>query len=277
MRGARVRPGGQVAAGGGGEVSVYNTDKIRVDFIHGMDIEVPVRRILEVELFKMRLAHSATILTRGALIADKITTLALGEIGLTEEKYSNIPKHVYDIGTQIRMSDSDDLKQALETFGAFTAFKARKYRHEPPYTVTSTLQAITAALGGFVGDNSPLRMRRKHEDRHRSFCRTYLSKKEEYEKSQHLGDMLLTHYFAEIVGKYLESPSNRDALVENVAGVLREIEEAEELEAEEAEERRRTMLDGLPGGHRVLKGTLSAAQLDHAILYLGIRRLCGTI
>ena len=254
-----------------------NTGRIRVDFIHDMDVDVPVRRIGEVELFKMRLAHQATILTRGALIADKVTTLALGEIGLDEGKYSNIPKHIYDIGTQIRVSDSGDLKQALETFGAFTAFKARKYRHEPPYTVASTLQAITAALGGFVGDNSPLRVRKNHEDRHRSFCGTYLSKKEEYEKSQHLGDVLLTHYFAEIVGKYLKSPSDRDALVENVAGVLRETEEAGELDAREAGEKRRTMLDGLPDGHRILRGTLSAAQLDHTILYLGICRLRGVI
>ena len=246
---------------------------IKVDFMHDVDAEVPTEEVEEVELFGMRLAHPATVLTRGALIADKMTALALGEIGLGPKKHADVPKQIHDVGTQIRMSGRDDVAQALETFGALTGFKTGKYEHDPPYTVASTLRAVTRALDAFVEIDTAVHMRKEHKERYESFCATYLSRPRTYEPARHLEDVLLAAYLAEVMGKCCGSPQDRDALAAAAARTIRRARETGALDRARRKEAYRAELNGLPVELIKHKKTLHNAKLEHLILLSAIHKI----
>lgn len=242
-------------------------DYVSVDFMCELDVEFPAKTVTETNLFGQDISYRASILTRGGLIGDKLTSLALGGIGISPSRQAAIPKQIYDVGTQLRMSSEQDIAEALGAFDALTEFKVRKYTRDPPYTVDGTLETIKETLRALFKIDMGIRLDATQEGRFGSFAGTYLSRTEQYEKSDHMTDVLLALFMAVIAGK--RSESTKSHLAGRAAQVLKEVSGASGAGARDVAARKSVLAD-LPDGLRQHYKSLRGSRLEHIVLLKAI-------
>lgn len=246
-----------------------NNDYIRVDFMCNLDVRVPTKTDTMTSLLGQEVSHRAKILTRGALVGDKLTSLAVDGIGINKERQAAVPKQIHDVGTQLRMSGKGDILEALQSFAALTGFKVSKYTHEPPYTVDGTLETIMETLRGLFEIDNGIHLSATHKGRFGTFAGTYLSRTKPYEKSDHITDVLLALFMAVTAGRYLESAQG-DQSAGMAARVLQEVSDAGRLHERDTSARRRSELADLPDGLRHHHKSLRRSRLEHLVLLKAI-------
>lgn len=235
---------------------------VTADFMCELDVNFPTKTVTRTSLLGRDVSHRARILTRGGLVGDKLTSLALGGIGLAPERQSAAPKQIHDLGTQLRLSSEADVREALEAFAALTEFKVRKYENDPPYTTGGTLSTITDALLALLEIREGVHLSKLHKGRFGSFAGMYLSRAKPYDVSDHITDVLLALFMAVTAGKYLESADG--GLAAEAAQVLKDVRDAGRAGAQDAQARK-SATAGLPDAlrqHRSLHG----ARLEHLVL-----------
>ena len=129
---------------------------VRVDAFCGASLHINTRlvpsgsRILDFETLQ-----EIAILSRGTLLADKITSLAVGTVGVGGGRHTEIVKQIYDVASLLRRANAGDIKTAHDSYRELTGFKVDCFRHDPPYTVsgvtTSVIRTLQSLASGYQG------------------------------------------------------------------------------------------------------------------------------
>ena len=199
-------------------------DWIKVDYLCNMDIDLPIKTVpSNYELFALTTDYEIKILTRGGLIADKLTTLSLNTIGLPERKFGEIPKQVFDIGSQIRLISKEDAIEIFKIFKKFTDFKIRIFDRSPKYTITEIINGIeNSLLKFFEFDKTAVHLTKDQDDKFSNFMGTYLGN-HIYRRTEHLGNILLVLTLIKKIKEYLSTPEKLDTLSENFLDIINKI------------------------------------------------------
>lgn len=209
-------------------------DWIKVDYLCKMDVDIPFKIVpRNHELFALTTDYEIKILTRGGLIADKLTTLSLNTIGLPERKFAEIPKQVFDLGSQIRLISKEDTVEIFEVFKKFTDFKIGIFDRSPKYTITEIINVIESSLLGFFEfDKTSVRLTKDQYDKFSNFIGTYLGN-HIYRRTEHLVNILLVLILTKKIKEYLSSPEKLDTLSENFLDIIKKINFYETINAHE--------------------------------------------
>ena len=78
------------------------TQTVKVDYLCELEPDLPTQSITNTcDIMEFKINYPAKILTPGALVGDKITTLALEKIGLRKSRFNDIPKQNWKLQEQI--------------------------------------------------------------------------------------------------------------------------------------------------------------------------------
>ena len=243
-------------------------DWIKVDYLCEVDIDLPVRTVpTGYELFAFVTDYEIKILDRGCLVADKLTALSLDTIGLPEKKSGDIPKQIFDIGSQIRLASKNDLCEILKAFDIFTNFKRKIYDRDPRYTVTQIIDGIKDALFGFfMLDVTAVTLTKEQDDKFRAFMGTYLGS-HIYRRTEHLGNILLILILVDRIKKYLSAPEKIDMLVKDLSDIVDTVNSYKTMDASEARRESGHLLSlQLPEFIRPYRKMLSGQPLEYIYL-----------
>lgn len=199
-------------------------NSIKVDYLCEMKIDLPIKTVpVNFELFAFTTDYEMKVLTRGSLIADKLTTLSLGTIGLPERKFGEIPKQVFDIGSQIRLVSKEDILEIFECFKKFTNFKIKIFDRSPSFTITEITNEIENSLSRFFEfDKTAVRLTKDQDNKFSNFLGTYLGN-HTYRRTEHLGNILLVLILIKKIKEYLLSSKKLDMLSENFLDIINKI------------------------------------------------------
>lgn len=249
-----------------------NVTSVKIDFLCGVNITLPKVSIPPgYELFAFSTDYPVEVLTRGALIADKLTTLALDKIGLPSDN-GDIPKQMYDIACQLRLANENDLKEAFQTFEIFTKYKVDIFQKTPKYTVDEIVTRIDESLKNFIRfDKTMLALTGDQGKKYDGFQSTYLSSKRRYKKTEHLTNILLIHLFTKYILQYLSKTTPIDNTAKNFHDKIAEVIQIENDPLTTIRTKRTILLTSLPQIIRDRRNILKGAPLAHVFL---INELC---
>jgi hypothetical protein len=247
-------------------------ERVKVDAFCGADMNLDTRlippgsRILDFETLQ-----EMTILSRGALIADKITSLAVGTVGVNGESHTEIVKQIYDIALLLRQASAEDLETSHDSYRRLTEFKVGCFRHDPPYTISD----VTASVVQLLCDLLPLKTKEIVAPnllrRYRGFQGSYLTKRHSYTASNHITDVILVLVLVMSIQRRSEGhpPPSEAGEAGHLHRILENLGQLGQLDANSARLRRTEYLDGIPG-RMINRKMIKDSPLEH--LYL-IREL----
>ncbi len=231
---------------------------VKVDFLCESGLPLSTRTVpLGTTVFGFSTTAEMNILSKGALLADKITTLALGTIGLKPTRQTEIAKQIYDIAALMRLSDKHDIREAVDIFPRLTGFKTAHF-HSPKYAVDDIVQNISCSVDGFLDLTSAVSITAAQAKRHSDFQGTYISKDASYKKTRHVSDILLIKILIQHVGGIFDGTRSADASSASMHGIISKINDMENNNisdpASEAESCRNSMPDSVPFNKNILNG-----------------------
>ncbi len=221
-------------------------------------------------LFAFDTDKDMEILSKGALLGDKITTLGLGTIGLKPTRQTEIAKQVYDIGVLIRSLSLADIESALNTFQTLTQIKTDHFDRTPKYTLLDIIENIDVSVTGFINLQSAISVTAEHEKRFNNFKGTYLSTTTRYKKTEHVTDVLLVKIFVQ----HLRQVLNGNPIEDVAKSFFHILDEFNKIDAIKSPDRFRASLIGsFPGTLSFKKNILDSAKLEHVLLLKKIYNL----
>lgn len=219
--------------------SCFNVpDNVKVDFLCDVNIDLPTKSIPSgFNVLGFSIDFSLAVLSYGALIGDKLTTLAIDKIGLPERKFGDIPKQIYDIATLLKTANREELETAFDIFNKFTDYKVQIYEHEPQYQVKEIVDSINDSMYGFLDCESTVTLTSVSDGRYNSFKNRFLGTAgEQYKKTEHITNLLIVFLFSKLVSKNLDDDiSSKDA----AARIIEHIGEISRLQSLDEQELRR--------------------------------------
>lgn len=224
--------------------------RVKVDAFCGADLNLNTQHVLAgSQILDFEILQEMTILSRGSLVADKITALALGTTGIRAERKTEIVKQIYDIATLLRQASRKDLAVAYGAYQELTEFKVGCFRRNPRYTVPDISSSIAQSLGGFLQLDTNALVAQSLLMRYNSFRGDYLSRRHSYEKSDHIADVLLVRLFAlSLQRRSTESPPpSKASETDYLHSVLENLGPLRSAEAEDARRLREEYLNEIPG------------------------------
>ena len=211
--------------------------------------------------------YEINVMTRGGLIGDKLTTLSLDAIGLPQRKHAEIPKQVFDIGSQLRVAEKQDILDIFETFETFTDFKISRRTDKHGFTISNTVDNIEKSLLSFfeLGSTS-VQLTRDQRGKFDNFIGTYLGKPRTYKNTAHLGNILLILVLIKQIRRYLAKSASPDELSDEFLGIIKKIDGFGSLERTEMTRESELLSSELPDAIRRHKKMLSGQPLEYAYL-----------
>ena len=219
-------------------------------------------RILDFETLQ-----EMTILSRGALIADKITSLAVGTVGISGESHTEIVKQIYDIALLLRQADAKDLETAYDSYRRLTEFKVGCFRHDPPYTISNVTASVVQFLCGLLPLKTKELVAPNLLNRYKGFQGSYLSKRHRYMASNHIADVILALVFAMSLQRHSEvhTPPSEAGEAGYLHHILENLGRLRQLDADGARRQRREYLDGIPD-RMISRRMIKDSPLEHLCL-----------
>ena len=98
--------------------SEYESEAVKIDVLCDPSLaEIPQKTFpVGTRLQHFQTRHDVTALDAGALMADKLTSLALNTLGYAPQKAEMIHKQIYDIGQMLRNANRTQIFQAATTY-----------------------------------------------------------------------------------------------------------------------------------------------------------------
>ena len=238
--------------------------RVKVDFFCDVDLALESQTIRPgTHVLGFNTVQSMNILSKGSLLADKITSLALGTIGLKRTRKAEIAKQIYDIGTLLRVSGREDIAAAFDTYERLTSLKLGHFQHDPPYTVSDIGISIAQSVHGLLSLGSAISITKEHTRRYDGFSGTYLSKRTPYGKIPHVADVLLVCLFNMHLQRSLIVKSS--SAVDSMLAALENIAHIQNAATDERERLREEYTKHVPYSY-IKKGILESANLEHVFL-----------
>ena len=217
-----------------------------------------------------------TILSKGALMADKITSLAIGTVGVKAKSRTEIVKQIYDIATLLRQAATKDLVVAYDSYQRLTEFKVGRFKRDPPYTTPDVSASIVQSLDGFLPFDTNALVESKLLSRHNSFRGSYLPKQHPYEKSDFITDVMLVFLFAMSLKRYLvgDPPLTGTSETMYMRAVLDGLDQLGRVDVDDAGKLRREYLDKI-SGHLISRRMIRNSSRQHLYLIKEISSSLG--
>ena len=243
------------------------------------DLDLPQQYIPPgFKIMNFDMQQGMTMLSKGSLLADKSTTLALGTIGLKSGRKAEIAKQIYDIASLLRLVNYDELVTAYDSYTKMTGFKIRCFRHDPPYTISNVCSSMVDSLHDILKFDTAVTVTSTQNERYVDFRGTYLSKLHTYTKTNHVADVLLVYLFdlslqeysATVTSKH-NSHTGREHGVDFMHKVLlklntfRDKKKGVRSNLDEKQNLRTEYMQGIPDSF-VKKKILRGADLEHLFL-----------
>jgi len=249
------------------ESCLGGTQKVKVDFICEVGLSLPAEQVKNgFDVLDLSIDFEPMILTHGALIGDKLTTLALEKIGLRKDRFSDIPKQIYDIATLIKSATESQIKEALDVFKNFTTFKVSIYEEIPRYKVNEIVESVIDSIKKLLQLDSMVTITRVHKNRFTNFTDIYLSKSgKQYQKNEHISDILIVFLFTKYVSKFILDSSSIDKMSANIFRIVSSLKNNLELEGEDIINARTKILENFSEGI-YKKHILRFAPFEHVFL-----------
>lgn len=219
------------------------------------------------ELFGFKTAHDMRILSRGSLLGDKITTLALGTIGLRPtSRRTEIAKQVYDLGHLLKSATRRDLEVSLGAFESMTGLKTRHFACEPRYGIPDIIENIEDSVLGLLSLESVVGITAEQTKRYNDFQGTYLSKTHRYKKTEHVTDVLLLCVYSMHVRKYLGGETAKSEAARMLHDILEQVRRIQGDDVPDPESRAASYIRDIPDSIGFGKKMLRRARLEHVFL-----------
>ncbi|MCA9828805.1 MAG: nucleotidyl transferase AbiEii/AbiGii toxin family protein [Nitrosopumilus sp.] len=193
---------------------------IKVDYLCDVQLQLPTQNITTTqEIIEFKIDYNIKILTRGALIGDKITTLALRKIGLPKSKNGtfsdDLPKQIYDIATLLKSATEKDIDESLDVFMTFTSFKVQIYDHGK-YNVQEILDTMISSIESLLSFDSQITNISEYVGIFGSFKGAYLNTVQPYKKTEHLSDILLVWFYVIFLKKFFDGSLSKNEIVKKI-------------------------------------------------------------
>ena len=239
-------------------------EDVKVDFLCGFGGSLPTEVVRAPHVLGVDMPFGARVLTKGALLADKMTTLALGGVGLPEWRLHDAPKQVYDIAALVRMAGEGELAAALGMLN--DAIESRIALYEGSDTVQGTVASIQKSIEGFVNFKSAAIMSDQYKSHLENFRSVYLQNGgERYQRHERIGDLFIAMLFGSSAGNVVNGTRSAREVAKSIAGA---VAKADRLLQGEEEDRgalnaKRRSLQGMLSHKGVAKGFFSGLSQGH--------------
>jgi len=240
---------------------------VKVDFL--CDVNIPLSSQLVkpgFALFAFDTKHEVNILSRGSLLGDKITTMALGTIGLKHSKQTEIAKQIYDLGALLKTATKSDLEAAFDTFESMTELKVSHFDHDPKYAVSDVVNSIDESASGLLNLESAVSITDVQAKRYADFQGTYLAKRARYKKTEHVTDVLLVNLYSKHIRRCLDGEVTRTQAADSLHDTLRQADAVKNIGIDSAPKMRASYMREIPDYVNFNKKILGGALLEHIFL-----------
>ena len=233
--------------------------KIKIDAFCDAQIEPKYTAIsAKTPVIGFHVPRDMRILSRGWLLGDKMTALALNTVGLRpklgKEVHTEVSKQVYDMAVLLRSASREEVVEALDAFRVMTSVKASKFGGGM-HTVREIASDIAASVPVSLSLKSAIAVTSDGGQGYNNFNSTYMPRNAGYRKTHHITDILMVCVFAEAVHNHAAGKMERE---EAAAGVYDAVSTAVKVEGGP-----RGSLPPKPGRHaKILKN----AQPEHVVL-----------
>lgn len=249
-------------------------DWVKVDYLCEMNADLPTSTVpINYQLFAFTTDYEMEILTRGGLIGDKLTTLSLGTIGLSVRNFLDIPKQIFDIGSQIRLISKENILETIETFDKFTNLKIKNYHHSPPFTINDVIHTIESSLLKFIElDHTSVHLIKDQDDKFGNFLGMYLGNYR-YGRTEHVGNILLILLLVKKINACFNFPKKKDEIGMDFFNTVNKINMFPKYDLSEKRKETQQLLSGeLPEFVELHKKMLRGQPLEYVFLLIEIYR-----
>ncbi|MDE1861278.1 MAG: nucleotidyl transferase AbiEii/AbiGii toxin family protein [Thaumarchaeota archaeon] len=196
------------------------TNRVKVEIFYDFKDELPLKSIDSgTELIGFKLDYPLRIFNLNTLIGDKITTLGFNTIGLLEEKRSDTIKHIYDVGTLIRLIENQaSAEKLLEIFQQVAAYE--NSFNDKQYSYADIIADIISSLDSLLIQGAGYSLESSHEGRYCTFKTQLLQKGNSYNKLNHVSDILLIKLLASYLQLSINGKIRQKEVVDGFYGDL---------------------------------------------------------
>ncbi len=224
-------------------------DTIKIDYLCDMSLQLPTQNITTTqEIIEFKIDYPVKILTRGALIGDKITTLALGKIGLKPKigtLSNDIPKQVYDIATLLKSVTEKDIEESLDVFIDLTTFKVKVFDNGI-YNIKEILDTIKSSISSLLSFDSQITNINEYVGIFGSFKGTYLNRSQPYKKTEHISDILLVWFYVIFLKKFFDKSLSKDVVIKKIHSTIKLYQNIIEFDVDDKQNMSETLLKEMP-------------------------------
>jgi len=176
---------------------------IKVDILHGLDIGYDTSTVpTGTHIMAFKIPYTMNILSRGALMADKMGALAVGTVGLDGSRVGEITKQVFDVGSLLSGATVENMMAFFTEF--FNMIKIEKIINDNPRldarNVTNSVQSVLHQL---VNVSNTVQLTPYGKKGYLDFKSTYVSKMIPYERIDHyvsiLSVLMLSYVLAYVI------------------------------------------------------------------------------
>ena len=243
------------------------TQFVKVDFLCDVNIRLSSHLVKSgFTLFGFDTICDMRILSKGSLLGDKITTMALGTIGLKQTRQTEVAKQIYDLGLLLKMATKSDIQVAFDTFKDMTGFKVSHFDHDPRYEISDVSNSIAESISGFLNLRNAVSITSIQDKRYYGFQSTYLAKKSPYKKTEHVTDVLLVCLFNQHLRRYLDGEITKTHAADSLYGVLEHVKKIKKSSKGQAQQMRALYMQSIPDSAAFNKRILNGALLEHVFL-----------
>lgn len=169
--------------------SHYDDKILLLEIDYNVNITLPRdMNATKTDLFEYEFVNTSKLLTKGTLMIDKIIALSLPPIGTKRE--FNIIKHIHDVGTLLRQSSTDDLKESIEVLSKLMEYHINQHNRINEIGIEDVIKGIETSLQSKLDCRNNLKLEDKHQTSLGEFRGKYIAPKG-YVRSMHLNNILL--------------------------------------------------------------------------------------
>ena len=197
--------------------------EVKMDFLCEFRSGLPTEETDTPQVLGISWPLKVQVLAKEALLADKLTTLALGGIGLPKWRLHDAPKQVYDIAALVRMVGAKELSNALTSLPAAIESRINLQEEGIGITVQNTIGSIQRAVEGFVNFESAAVMSGMYKSNLENFRGKYLQNGgESYKKHERISDLFTVVLLSAAAGKSIAEATTANESADRVATAVKE-------------------------------------------------------
>ena len=188
--------------------------RVKVDFLYDLDLDYSTRTVpAGTKIMGFGIPHGMRILTRSALMADKVGTLAANTIGLDASRPGEIAKQVFDVAVLLDGATVGDITGFFAEFPRM--LEAEKTIHGNTDLVARTVvDSIETALSHMQTVTGQVRFSGEAKKGYNDFKSAYISRGVQYQKIAHHANIRSIMVLNQLLGQVLDGRNDKEAAIQ---------------------------------------------------------------